>query len=113
MIMAIQKNYLVSCNIHLEEQNLFVYSQFVDRSLPFELNIHNQKKAVHVIRDFLTQLSCNQKRLKKQTVYNLSMICFYKFLKEKKYPFPFLLQKLFLKGAFIYLKRMLGIKEFN
>jgi glycosyltransferase involved in cell wall biosynthesis len=113
MIAAIQKNYLAYYHIYLEDKDLSIYTQFVDRSLPFELNIRNQKAAARVIRDFFSQLSCNQEYLKKKTVYNLSTICFFKFWTRKKYPFPFFLQKLFLKGAFIYLKRMVGIKDFN
>jgi glycosyltransferase involved in cell wall biosynthesis len=108
MLMAIQRNYLACNHIYLEDKDRSVYTQFVDRSLPFKLNIRNQKAVAHVISDFLTQLSAKQKRLEKQVVYNLSMICFYKFLKEKKYPFPFLLQKLFLKGIFIYMKRIMN-----
>ncbi|MDR2056691.1 MAG: glycosyltransferase [Dysgonamonadaceae bacterium] len=113
MITAIQKNYLACYHIHLDDSNLSVYTQFVDRSLPFELNIRNQKAVAHVIRDFLSQLSLNQKCLEKKAVYNLSMICFFKFWVKKRYPLPFLLQKLFLKGTFIYMKRMAGIKDFN
>jgi glycosyltransferase involved in cell wall biosynthesis len=113
MITAIQKNYQAHYQAHLEDKDLFIYTQFVDRSLPFELNIRNQKAATRVIRDFRSQLSSHQKCLEKKAVYNLSMICFFKFWVEKRYPFPFLLQKLFLKGAFNYLKRMAGIKDFN
>jgi glycosyltransferase involved in cell wall biosynthesis len=113
MITAIQKNYLACYHIHLEDKDLSVYTQFVDRSLPFELNIRNQKAAVHVIRSFLSQFSCSQKDLKKKAIYNLSMICFFKFFTKKRYPFPFLLQKLFLKGIFIYMKRIVGGKQFN
>jgi glycosyltransferase involved in cell wall biosynthesis len=113
MIAAIQKNYLIYYHIHLEDKDLSIYTQFVDRSLPFELNIRNQKAAARIIRDFLIQLSFNQKDLERKAIYNLSMICFFKFWVEKSYPFPFLFQKLFLKGAFIYLKRMAGVKDFN
>jgi glycosyltransferase involved in cell wall biosynthesis len=113
MLAAIQKNYLAACQIQLGAEDLAVYSQFVDRSLPFELSITNQKAAAHVIRDFLKQLFFSQRHLKKQTVYHLSMICFFKFWIEKRYPFPFILQKLFLKGAIIYMERIFLIKTFN
>jgi glycosyltransferase involved in cell wall biosynthesis len=109
---AIQKNYMACYNIRLAANDLSVYSQFVDRSIPFELNVGNQRAVARILKDFLAQLSFNKRSLKKQTVCYLSIICFYKFFIKKKFPVPFLLQKLFLKGGGFYMGRIIGVKNF-
>jgi hypothetical protein len=106
MLGSIQLNYLLYNKIALNTKDLYLYTQFTDRSIPCDLDFRNQKRIAGIIKDFLNQLSSSQKRLEALTIYYLAMICFYKFFIQKKIPYPFLLQKLFLLGVLIYVKRI-------
>lgn len=105
MVSSIHKKYLSNYNIDLDEKDLCHYTAFVDRSIPSELGIAEQKILSKVLQNFLFQIGNKEKEIYFSTIHYLSMICFYKFFIKKKIPVTFVLQKLFLKGLIIYVKR--------
>jgi glycosyltransferase involved in cell wall biosynthesis len=106
MLASIRQNYLSYNKIVLDTKDLYLYTQFTDRSIPCDLDFHNQKRISGIIKIFLNQLSGTPKKLETAAIHYLATICFYKFFIKKRIPFSFSLQKLFIYGALIYVKRI-------
>jgi len=102
VVMRVQNKYLNYNGIHLDSDRQKIFTLFTDRSFFYDLNRKNQSDADEVLKFFLKQLSQNHKELVKETMHNLSAICFYKFIKYRKIPQTMLLWKLFLRGGLYY-----------
>ena len=110
-VIRVHKLYLAQNGISLTPELMEVYTRFTDRSFPYTLNLKNQKAADKAMKDFLSQLTLNQKTLLPGVMQYLSVNCFYKFFINRKLPCTCLLQKLFFKGGWIYLKQLLTRKR--
>jgi glycosyltransferase involved in cell wall biosynthesis len=110
VVKRVQEQYLRQNEIFLQPEQIDVYTRFTDRSFPYTLNFNTQKSVEKVLKIFLLQLSQKQKSLHPEVMHYLSVNCFYKFFINRKFPLSCFLLKLFIKGAFDYIKKFIGIK---
>jgi glycosyltransferase involved in cell wall biosynthesis len=105
VVKRVHEQYLAQNGIFLQPEQLDVYTRFTDRSFPYALNIKKQKEAEKVMKNFLFQLSREQKSLQADVMHYLSVNCFYKFFINRKFPHSFFFQKLVFKGGLFYFKK--------
>jgi glycosyltransferase involved in cell wall biosynthesis len=106
VVMRVQQKYLTQYDITLDTSEMRTYTLFTDRSFPCELHGENQKAVENALKNFLHQLSQKQKVLLPDVLHHLSIICFYKFFKSRKFPCSLFLQKLFFRGFVFYCKKL-------
>ena len=105
IVKRVHEKYLRQNGISLDEQQLWSYTSFTDRSLLCDLSFGKQKELHKVLANFLTQLSIQHSELFSDTQQYLSINTFYKFFVTRNFPQILFLQKLYMKGVFVYLKR--------
>jgi glycosyltransferase involved in cell wall biosynthesis len=109
MLTSIQQQYLLQYDISFEnQQEMAVYTQFADRSVSADLSFTAQKKVSVILKWVRRQIVQKYSDLQAPWMYYLSLICFYNFYIAKKFPLTFFLQKLYYKGACIYLKKFIN-----
>jgi hypothetical protein len=108
MLTSIQQQYLLQYDISLDNPaEIVAYTQFVDRSIPSDLSFAAQKEVSIVLDRVFKQIEQRYNHLQLAWIYYLSLICFYNFFIAKKIPRTFFLQKLYYKGACVYLKKFI------
>jgi hypothetical protein len=109
LINRIHLQYLAQYHLSLSSEELVAYSRFVDRSIPSDLTVVTQQQLNEILSKLYNCINGQQNHLQSSWMYYLSTICFYNFFTAKKIPSVSFLQKLYRKGAGIYLKRLLKI----
>jgi hypothetical protein len=105
IVMSVHEKYLKQNGIDLDEEQLRTYTSFTDRSLSCSLSSKSQEKIHEALSTFLVQLSKKNPELLSETKQYLSINTFYKFFTGKAFPQTFLLQRLYVKGILVYLKK--------
>jgi hypothetical protein len=105
-VLHIQERYLHYTGVTFSPEQMDTYTRFTDRSFFYSLNSKNQQAVDKLLKSFFSQLSKNKEILLPEVMHQLSIICFYKFVIDRKIPRTLLLQKLFVKGGWFYFKKM-------
>jgi glycosyltransferase involved in cell wall biosynthesis len=106
IINPIQYRYLQQNGINMDIEDIFPFSCFVNRSDSISLTTETQRKLDRILEDFFFQLSQKQQTSVSIAKEYVSTACFYRFLKNRKFPITPYLRKLYFFGFFIFLKKM-------
>ncbi|MDR0798157.1 MAG: glycosyltransferase [Dysgonamonadaceae bacterium] len=108
LIDGIHQRYLAQYGISLPENELRIYSQFTDRSIPSDLKTATQTKVSEILKAMENQIGQKYPELHSPWIYHLSMICFYNFFRAKKFPATAFLRKKYIRGFCIYLQKLIS-----